>query len=259
MPQGDEELFQEATYARDVLMDQSKRKVYDERGHEGLEKMGEGNDGSPFPGGFPFGDFFGGGQQAEAPRGDDVVVPLLVTLEELYGGTEVKLTMTEKSVRDAPGTRECNCHMEMRTVQRGPGQMEMHQHQVCEQCPNIRLVEDDVDIDVVIQPGMAHGDLITYPGQGELEIDGENGDLIIGLHQVAHPIFERIGNDLYTNLTISLEDALLGFATEPIHLDGKVVKVSRKATTWNGFKQRIVNKGMPIRNDRGTTKYGSLV
>ena len=69
--------------------------------------------GFPFPGGFPFGQQ----QQQEAPRGDDIVVPLLVTLEELFLGTKVTLIQTEKSVRDAPGTRDCNCRIEMKTIQ----------------------------------------------------------------------------------------------------------------------------------------------
>ena len=69
--------------------------------------------GFPFPGGFPFGQQ----QQQETPRGDDIVVPLLVTLEELFLGTKVTLIQTEKSVRDAPGTRDCNCRIEMKTIQ----------------------------------------------------------------------------------------------------------------------------------------------
>ena len=38
--------------------------------------------------------------------------------------------------------------------------MELHQTEVCDQCPNYSLVEDDVDIDIVIEPGMRHGNMI---------------------------------------------------------------------------------------------------
>ena len=41
----------------------------------------------------------------------------MITLEELFTGTKITLTQTEKSMRDAPGTRNCNCRVEMRTVQ----------------------------------------------------------------------------------------------------------------------------------------------
>lgn len=64
-----------------------------------------------------------------------------------------------------------------------------------------------------------------------------------------HPIFERRENDLYSNLTISLEDALTGFETTIKHLDGHVVKVKRDAITWAGFKMRIKNEGMPFVTD----------
>ena len=38
-------------------------------------------------------------------------------------------------------------------------------------------------------------------------------------------MFERRGDDLYTNLTISLRDALVGFETEITHLDGHTVRL----------------------------------
>ena len=37
-------------------------------------------------------------------------------------------------------------------------------------------------------------------------------------------MFERRGDDLYTNLTVSLRDALVGFETEITHLDGHAVR-----------------------------------
>ena len=38
-----------------------------------------------------------------------------------------------------------------------------------------------------------------------------------------HPIFERRGDDLYTNITVTLRDALVGFTMEITHLDGHKV------------------------------------
>ena len=78
-----------------------------------------------------FGQMFGfGQQQEEVRRGQDIVVPLLVTLEELYSGTVISVTATEKQVRDAPGFRDCNCRLEMRQQQVAPGQFQMYQEQV---------------------------------------------------------------------------------------------------------------------------------
>lgn len=38
-----------------------------------------------------------------------------------------------------------------------------------------------------------------------------------------HPLFERRGDDLYTNVTISLVEALVGFEMDIVHLDGHKV------------------------------------
>lgn len=40
-------------------------------------------------------------------------------------------------------------------------------------------------------------------------------------------MFERRGDDLYMNITISLRDALTGFNMEITHLDGHKVKIKQ--------------------------------
>lgn len=40
-------------------------------------------------------------------------------------------------------------------------------------------------------------------------------------------MFERRGDDLYTNVTISLVEALVGFDMDIVHLDGHKVKVMK--------------------------------
>lgn len=42
-----------------------------------------------------------------------------------------------------------------------------------------------------------------------------------------HPVFERRGDDLYTNVTISLVEALVGFEMDIVHLDGHKVSAFR--------------------------------
>ena len=39
-----------------------------------------------------------------------------------------------------------------------------------------------------------------------------------------HAVFERRGDDLYTNVTISLVEALVGFEMDITHLDGHKVR-----------------------------------
>lgn len=76
--------------------------------------------------------------------------------------------------------------------------------------------------------GVDEGQMQTFSGEGEPHIDGEPGDLKFVIKVERHPIFERRGLDLYTNVTISLEDALNGFKMEITHLDGHKVEVSKK-------------------------------
>jgi len=70
-----------------------------------------------------------------------------------------------------------------------------------------------------------------------------------------HPLFERRGDDLYTNLTIALIDALTGFTMQIDHLDGHKVVVERSKVTWPGARIAKKNEGMPNyenNNVRGT-------
>jgi DnaJ homolog subfamily B member 11 len=71
-----------------------------------------------------------------------------------------------------------------------------------------------------------------------------------------HPVFERRGDDLYTNVTISLQDALLGFNMEITHLDGHKVSVSREKVTWPGARIRKKGEGMP--NFENNNLHGTL-
>jgi len=262
---GAAEIFQEVNYAKEILMDDEKRQLYDRCGHACLNENSNGGGGNPF-GGNPFDvfeNFFGGGgggfnnAEPEIPKGQDVVSPLEVSLEELYTGTVIPLTRIGLEQVTTSGTRECNCRVEMKTVQRGPGSFQMMQERVCDECQNIKLEEDEFDMEIPIEPGMENGQMLIYYGGGEVAIDGEPGDLKIVLHQVPDRRFHRIGNDLYTNMTISLTDALVGFSTTLDHLGGKSIKVERLKVTWPGFKQRIRNAGMPIRDEPG--KFGALV
>merc|ERR1739848_222390 len=104
---------------------------------------------------------------------------------------------------------------------------------------------------------MYHGYEIDYFGEGEPEVYGEPGDLKVQLRAVPHKKFERRGNDLYTNLTISLQDSLVGFSTSITHLDGHKVPIKRDGVTWHGFKMRVKNKGMPFLENNLT--FGSLI
>jgi DnaJ homolog subfamily B member 11 len=68
-----------------------------------------------------------------------------------------------------------------------------------------------------------------------------------------HSRFERRGDDLYTNVTITLQDALNGFEMEIEHLDKRKIKVKRDQITWPGATIRKKAEGM-INYEKNTLK-----
>ena len=61
---------------------------------------------------------------------------------------------------------------------------------------------------------------------------------------------------MFTNITISLQDALVGFEMSIEHLDGHKVQVSREKVTWPGARIRKKGEGMP--NYENNNLFGVL-
>ncbi|XP_022902260.2 dnaJ homolog shv [Onthophagus taurus] len=251
--------FQDLGAAYEVLSDEEKRKKYDRCGEDCLQKDGMMDNGfDPFASFFgDFGFHFGGNeQQNETPRGANVVIDVMVTLEDLYSGTFIEITRNKPVMKQTKGTRKCNCRQEMITRNLGPGRFQMMQQTVCDECPNVKLVNEERILEMEVEPGMIDGQETKFVAEGEPHLDGEPGDLILKIKTQPHPIFERRGDDLYTNITISLQDALVGFTLELAHLDGHLVSITRDKVTWPGARIRKKGEGMPNYEDNNL--HGTL-
>lgn len=125
--------------------------------------------------------------------------------------------------------------------------METHQQVLTVNGKNIRIT---------IPAGVENGQQIKLKGYGAPGVNGgPAGDLYITFNITAHPVFKRLGNDLYMNATIDLYTALLGGETTIDTLSGKL-KLTVNPETQNGTKIRLKGKGFPVYKKEG--EFGNL-
>jgi curved DNA-binding protein len=122
--------------------------------------------------------------------------------------------------------------------------METHQQTLTVNGKNIRIT---------IPAGIENGQIIKLKGYGATGANGgPAGDLYITFIISSNAKFKRLGNDLYTKVTIDLYTALLGGDTTIDTLKG-TVKLKVNPETQYGTKIRLKGKGFPIYKKEGET------
>lgn len=137
--------FKEITKAYEILSDDKKRQLYNEGGEEAVESGGGGGMGDAHD---IFSAFFGGGRRKPSGprRGEDLVHPIQVTLDNLYNGKQVKLALTRNLICPTckgSGSKSANANttcdscegqgIKLVTRQIGPGMIQQMQVR-CPQC-----------------------------------------------------------------------------------------------------------------------------
>ncbi|WP_447974716.1 molecular chaperone DnaJ [Nitrospira sp. Kam-Ns4a] len=279
------EKFKEIAEAYAVLSDETKRREYDATGHAGVSERWTTEDlfrdfqfGDFFGGRFDdlaglFGDVFGqrATERRTASRGPDLRYDLDLTLEEAAVGGERVIPVT-RSVRcgrcQGTGAKagttprpcpECGGTGQKQQVQTGEG-MRIVTLTTCPRCRGRgTLIESPCErchgagyefaahsFKVRIPAGVDDGMIVRLAGQGETPADGRPaGDLLIRLHVLPHPSFQRQGDDLYAVVPISFPEAALGVVRPVRCLDGKEVTVKVPAGTQSGTRLRVSGRGMP--------------
>ncbi|CAH8438280.1 unnamed protein product [Schistosoma turkestanicum] len=271
------EKFKEITRAFSVLSDPDKRQLYDQGGEQAIKEGGGDASGMADPMDI-FQMFFGGGRPRGPRRGKDCVHQLSVTLEELYNGSVRKLGVTRKVICDKCQGRggKAGAVVTCRTC-RGTG-IQTHVRQLdvgfvqqiqttcsvckgekeiidpkdcCKKCEGKKVVRETKVIEVPIEKGMADGQTIKFPDEGDCEPCLQAGDLIITLDEQPHSRFIRRRGDLILTMVLSLSEALCGFQRTIHTLDGRTLVVSSRPgeVFTNKDFRAIQGEGMPKYKD----------
>lgn len=280
---GDPEKFKEIAQAYEVLSDPEKREIYDQYGEDAIkEGMGGGGGGhNPFD---IFESFFGGASQfgtgsrgggRRQRRGEDVIHPLKVSLEDLYNGTSKKLSLSRnvicskcngKGSKSGASTKCAGCQgsgMKVTIRQLGPGMIQQMQHvcpdckgsgeainpkDKCSQCKGEKVVQEKKVLEVHVEKGMQHGQKITFPGEADAAPDTVTGDIVFVLQMRDHAKFKRKGDDIFYEHTLNLTEALCGFQFVLSHLDNRqlLIKSQPGEIVKPGQFKAINDEGMPI-------------
>ncbi|KAF9128831.1 DnaJ- protein scj1 [Mortierella sp. 14UC] len=277
--------FVEVAAAYEVLSDKEKKGIFDRYGEEGLkqqQQQGQGGFHDPFD---IFSQFFGGGGgrhhghgHEQERRGPEIRMELEVTLEELYSGKSIEIEVSKQIVcphcsgsgaRSSEDVVTCSgCQGQgVKIVKHmlAPGMFQQFR-QTCDQCGGkgktirahcpvchgTKVQRGSEQLTIVIEPGLADGSTIVFDGEGDEGPEVHAGDVVFEIRTRPHATFERRQDALYTYVTITLEQALLGFDLEIKHLDGRAVKLTRgQEVTPFGFVQTLKGQGMPIKGSRG--------
>lgn len=225
--------FQEVQKAFDVLNDPSKRELYDRYGSS-FESMAAGGGGprggpaggfQPGPGGadFDFGQFFGE-RYAGDPSG---------TFSDIFG--QFRRAGGGRGPRPAPrrgADVAAEIEIPLPTAVLG-GEVQL----------TVARADGHVEtINVKIPVGIEDGKKIRLRGQGEAG-DGEPGDLLIKVHVLPHPFFQRRGDNLDVKVPVTLAEAALG-AKVDVPTPKGTISLRVPPGTSSGTKLRVKGHGV---------------
>lgn len=292
------ERFKEISEAYAVLSDPQKRAQYDQFGHAGVGAAAGGAGGAPGGfgfgdfGGFGFEDifeqFFGGAPgrgRARGPvRGNDLRGDLELSFEEAALGADKDIDVPREEVCSTcsgsgaePGTHPRTCptcrgsgrvrvvrnaaflHLETQTACPDCGGRGQVIDKPCHACRGTGRTRRRRTLRVHVPAGVDDGARLRLGGEGDAGSPGAPpGDLYVSVHVRAHPLFRREGDDVLSELKLSMTQAALGCAVEVETLDGKV-EVTIPEGTQPGAVLRLKGHGITRLQGRGRGDHRLMV
>lgn len=227
-----------------------------------------------------FSEMFGGasrgGGRSGSRTGSDIQVDVEITFEEMAKGVKKNISLRRFVACDVchgsggePGASEETCPTcqgkgrVQRTVKSFLGVFSQTEtcstcqgrgktfSKKCHKCHGDGRMRQDQTISVDIPAGIQNGQAISLSGQGEAgEFGGRSGDLFVVVHVKPHARFDRKGDDVFSTVSVSFSQAVLGEKIVVETLDGDV-KMTVPSGTQSGEVFRIREKGVPHLQRRG--------
>jgi len=289
---GAKEKFQSINEAYTVLSDPAMRQRYDQFGVAGVRSPGQGGGpGGPGMADFDLGDifesFFGGqggpgaGRRRSGPaQGDDLRFDLEIDFQTaLFGGSKkIRITHLEtcgtcSGSGVAPGSSVTTCTtcggrgVVLQQVNTILGRIQQQARcptcggtgqvveKYCGSCDGKGTNKKSKQLTITIPPGVEDGNRLRVRGEGDAgPKGGPAGDLYVFLAVTADPRFRRDKMDIYSDVSVSYLDAILGATIRVPTVDGEE-ELTVPAGTQPSTTMRIPGKGAPKLNDltsRGT-------
>jgi molecular chaperone DnaJ len=129
----------------------------------------------------------------------------------------------------------------------------------CEECDGAGRTVERREIDVDIPAGIHDGQRIRISGEGHAgALGGRAGDVYVHVHVKPDQRFVREGNDIYSQVDLTIVEAALG-ATMPVETLEGTVDVEFEAGTQPGEVRVLRGKGMPVLQGFGHGDHRVLV
>lgn len=262
-----EQRFKDIRHAVEILSDADRRAEYDQFGMD----MGGGGMGGMggMPPNFPFnfgGHPFGGQPFGGTPTGPEpITVHITVSLEDLATENEVQVSYSRQADCEACTRVPCKvCKGSgkiMKTIQLGPMMVQQSvakcdacngqgktSEKACNVCASKGSVAVNESTGIRLRSTLTEGARLRLVNRGHV-FNSVRGDVYVVLHISPHPTLDQHGLDLYTDIELSLTEALFGFTRVILLVRGYSIRVRYVGKTDYGTFKRVIGEGMNNKGD----------